>query len=382
MKILFIDTLYRSVVDQLGHSLLPGEGDDFSRLNDSLGNQFGTGASYVRELIALGHDASVIYANSPKSQMAWSREVGIGGFRFIKPMWDYWQIVSRIPLVGRIIHENSALVKILMAQIARLNPDVVYLLNINLLNNKLIKTIQSKGIVVVGQIASPLPPKYFYTGYDHIFSAHPGQVKRFKNLGISSSWLPLAFDAQHTKTLSNVSKSERYRDVTFVGTFGRHQKSTVPLMKALAKAIPTLEIYSFASARYMKRLGLENNFKGAAWGDKMYDIFSKSKIVINRHGAVAEGYSVNFRLFEGTGMGAIVLTEEGRNLADLFEPGTEILTYRSIPEAVEKAREVLANFDKFQSIGTRGQNRTLTDHTYKNRARSMENVLVGLLSNP
>ena len=42
---------------------------------------------------------------------------------------------------------------------------------------------------------------------------------------------------------------------------------------------------------------------------------------LNRHIDVAEGYANNMRLFEATGVGALLLTEAAPNLADLFEPG-------------------------------------------------------------
>jgi spore maturation protein CgeB len=235
--------------------------------------------------------------------------------------------------------------------------------------------------LVVGQIASPLPPKKMLIEYDHIFSAHPGQVKFFLGMGISSTWLPLAFDADHYKKMNLEGWPERVRDVTFVGTFGRHQRNTAPLLTALAKEIPSLEIYTFASARKLKKFGLDKNLKGTAWGAKMHRIFAESKIVINRHGAVADGYSVNYRLFEGTGMGALVVTEAGKNTADLFEPGKEILTYESIDHAVKVTKQALSDFDTYSKLAKSGQDRTLTQHTFSNRARELQAELEVLLEN-
>ena len=46
-----------------------------------------------------------------------------------------------------------------------------------------------------------------------------------------------------------------------------------------------------------------------------------TRIVVNRHIDVAEGYANNMRLYEATGMGALLITDRGRNLGELFEPG-------------------------------------------------------------
>jgi hypothetical protein len=380
MKILFVDTLYASVLDGLGYLSAPDQDDSFESLSKTLGQQkFAAGDMFARELEKLGHQVSVFYVNSLKSQATWSQSV-LGKSIAIHPArWRHWQLLSRIPIFGQIFHNKSELVTVLMRQIEHTKPDIVYVLNINFLNQKLIKKIKSSGSLVVGQIASPLPPKKMLIEYDHMFSAHPGQVKFFLNLGISSTWLPLAFDAYHYKKMTLEGWPERERDVTFVGTFGRHQKNTAPLLTALAKEIPNLEIFTFASARKMKKFGLDKNLKGTAWGAKMHRIFAESKIVINRHGAVADGYSVNYRLFEGTGMGALVLTEKGKNTGDLFEPGKEILTYDSIGHAVEVTKQALSDFETYSKLARAGQERTLSKHTFANRAQELQSVLGSLL---
>jgi hypothetical protein len=235
------------------------------------------------------------------------------------------------------------------------------------------------GAVVVGQIASPLPPASFYRSYDHIFSAHPGQVEHFKTKGVSSSWLPLAFDLNQRDFFDETGWPEKTRDVTFVGTFGRHQRNTGPLLKAISKEIPSLQIFTISNQNKLKRFGLTKFYKGKAWGLEMYKILAESKIVINRHGAVAGGFSVNFRMFEATGMGALLVTEKGKNTSDLFEPGKEILTYTSVDDAVQVIKSALADFESHQSIAFAGQHRTLTEHTYEKRSKEIEGFLRKLL---
>jgi spore maturation protein CgeB len=380
MKILFVDTLYSSVLNGLGYYSQPTSKENFIELNAALSDQkFGSGDNYSSELRRLGHETSVIYANSLKSQISWANENSETHFPANPLVWRNWQLVSRIPLFGQLLHRFFPLTRILLEQIEKLKPDVVYVLNINLLNRKIIEKIKSYGSVVVGQIASPLPPLRMFRGYDHIFSAHPGQVKYFQQNGFSSSWLPLAFDAAQFESLEMAGWPARNRDVTFVGTFGRHQKNTAPLLKALAQEIPTLEIFTFASKKKLRRYGLDPFLRGKAWGREMYRVLAESKIVINRHGKVAGGYSVNFRMFEATGMGALLVTERGKNIGDLFTPGREVLTYQSVDEAVRVTKEALSDSRLLSQVAKAGQQRTLKDHTFAKRSHELNKALTNLV---
>lgn len=376
MKVLFLDNLYLAVLNKLHHLEEPKHEENYRDLNKNLNSQkFAAASMLSQELTKIGHQSSVIFSNSQKAQLAWLREQEERAISSSSFAWKRWQLISRVPIIGIFAYNRTTLVQIFMKQIEMEKPDVLYCVNINILNSELIKKIKKMGILVVGQIASPLPPKKFFMNYDHIFSAHPGQVATFKSVGVSSSWLPLAFDRTHFDSISKSGWPERTREVSFVGTFGRHQKNTAPLMKAIAKEIPGLEIFTFAKPSRMKRMGLEKNHKGPAWGPEMHKIIAESKIVINRHGKVADGFAVNYRLFEGTGMGALVVTEEAKNMSDLFEPNQEIITYSSIDDAVQKIKAALENPDASASIAKRGQARTLETHTFANRAKQVAETL-------
>ena len=76
---------------------------------------------------------------------------------------------------------------------------------------------------------------------------------------------------------------------------------------------------------------------------------------LNRHiGVEAEGYANNMRLYEATGVGSLLLTDDGSNLAELFEPGREVVTYAGADDLVEKARHYLAHEDERRAIAGAG----------------------------
>lgn len=379
MRIFIIDTLYSGLLNRLEYFNRPLDGQEFHDLNDFLCQQkFSSGPAYLAEFHRAGHTAAVVFANSPRSQLSMNHITR--SLPLVLPSWRHWQLLSRIPILGRDLHNRSTKVKILLQQIKDFEPDVIYCLDINFLNKQLLKQIKQSVRLVVGQIASPLPPKSFYLGYDHIFSAHPKQVEHFKNLGVNSSWLPLAFDKDHTREFEENGWPARNRDVTFVGTFGRHQKNTKAIMKAVGHLNPTLEIYTVTPESKLRRWGLAKYYRGPAWGEKMRKVFAESKVVVNRHGPVAAGYAVNNRLFEATGMGAILVTEEAKNLGDLFEPGREVLTYFSATDAARTIHSILKNYSPDNLVGLAGQARTWADHTHASRVKVIEKTLKQLLS--
>jgi spore maturation protein CgeB len=81
------------------------------------------------------------------------------------------------------------------------------------------------------------------------------------------------------------------------------------------------------------------------------------------------------RLYEATGMGALLLTEKKDNLKDLFEPGKEIETYSDPEEAVEKIDALMRHRERLAEIAAAGLARTLREHTYQTRMKELLDIL-------
>jgi spore maturation protein CgeB len=88
----------------------------------------------------------------------------------------------------------------------------------------------------------------------------------------------------------------------------------------------------------------------------------------------------NMRMYETTGMGTCLLTDSGDNMADLFEPDREVVTYSSIDECIEKSRYLLDHEDVRRKIALAGQQRTLRDHTMSNRSLQVDSMIQGMLN--
>src|SRR6185295_1579979 len=113
-----------------------------------------------------------------------------------------------------------------------------------------------------------------------------------------------------------------------------------------------------------KNPAIARAYQGRAWGLDMYKIYARCKIVINRHGEVAKGYSNNMRLFEATGMGALLMTEDSPNIGQYFNPGSECITYKESRDLHSSIEYYLNHQEELRMIAKAGQARTLKDHTY------------------
>jgi spore maturation protein CgeB len=107
----------------------------------------------------------------------------------------------------------------------------------------------------------------------------------------------------------------------------------------------------------------------------MYEIFHKSLITLNHHIDVADAYAGNGRLFEATGMGTLLVTDWKKNLHEMFEPGKEVVAYRSAEECAEMVQYYLGHAEEREAIARAGQQRTLRDHTYYQRMQEFADIV-------
>ena len=99
-----------------------------------------------------------------------------------------------------------------------------------------------------------------------------------------------------------------------------------------------------------------------------------AKVVVNPTNFL-EVEGVNCSLFEIAGCGAFQITESKPSLPQLFDEGTEIVTYRTRRELKEKVDYYLAHEQERQEIADRAQRRAHREHTYELRLKKMLETL-------
>lgn len=107
----------------------------------------------------------------------------------------------------------------------------------------------------------------------------------------------------------------------------------------------------------------------------MYEILAHSQVTLNRQIEAAEGSANNMRLFEATGVGAMLVTDDGKNLSDLFRRAEEVVSYANEDDAVRALRRFVENKDEWLRIAEAGQARTLNEHTYARRIPELVELL-------
>ena len=114
--------------------------------------------------------------------------------------------------------------------------------------------------------------------------------------------------------------------------------------------------------------------KKPVFGQQMFDIISDSKILVNTHIDDTE-YAGNMRLFEGTGLGCLVLTDIKKELNNLFKIGKEIDVFENEKELIEKCKFYLSNIQKINTISLLGQKKTIENYNYEKRISILDEYI-------
>ncbi|HEY2374038.1 MAG TPA: glycosyltransferase [Gaiellaceae bacterium] len=349
MKILIVDPYYPGVLEAHYRSRpdLAGQSYD-TQWRALMDLAFGTSDAYSFGLRAAGHEGHEIVPNCAPLQRAWARE--------------HRPRLARLPW-------RLAAPAILVEQAAWYQPDVVYVQSIGAFHPLTLRLLRRRTNALAGQLASRPPQKERVRMYDVLFTSFPHFVGR---LPVPTHLLRIGFD---DRVLQRIDAKEKRYDVVFVGQLGGGEHGPAnDVLEAAAAHVP-VEVWGPGLDDRSERSPFRTRHHGVVWGIEMLRVLAGSRIALNRHIAAAEGHANNMRLFEATGVGAMLLTDAARGLDTLFEPDREVVTYTSAGDLVEKARWYLEHEDERAAIAAAGHARTLSDHTYVARMRELVSIL-------
>lgn len=324
MKCLFLNTYYENFLKD-HYSKNKIEHLEYMEQWDSIqSTKFGDSDFYSFSLEKQGWMAHDLITNCNPLQKAWAKENDYNGG---DPIW--------------------------VEQIRHYKPDVVYTQGTWLINDETYPLIKPYCKVIAGQTSTQCDN--FYTDkFDVIFTAVPSYVDEFRKVGVNSYYLALAFDDRIT------FNEPKIYGVTFVGQLSGTHSKRKKVINAVSK-VCDLKVWA-----------------GEKWGMDMYRIMAQSLITINCHIDHAPPYVGNMRMFEATGCGACLVTDNGINMQELFHVD-EVLAYDTPEEAAATVEHYL-NFPKLAGlIAKQGQRRTLKEHTYEKRMEKVDGILRDLL---
>jgi spore maturation protein CgeB len=312
-----------------------------------MGTFFGTADSYSHFLAAAGHQAHEVVVDCEPLQRAWEAEHGRRRRRF-----------------GRARPQ-------VLDQADWFEADVVYVQNLNVLGPRTLRRLGRRRLLV-GQIASELPEPEQLRPFDLVLTSFPHFVDRLRRLGPDSAYFRIGFDP---RVLDHVDTRGSREGARFVGALRHDQHGRGNELLARASLRAPIDFWGYGVDGWPGDSPVKRRYRGEAWGLEMYRVLAGAKVALNRHIDVAEDYANNMRLYEATGVGALLLTDAKRNLGELFAVGREVVAYEDADDLAAKIEHYLEHEDERASIARAGHERTLGEHSYEARMRELADIL-------
>lgn len=386
MRILILNTDYPEFLAWL-YAQNPGlEQKSFDeQMHVRMESLFGVADFYSSNLRKIGHEAWDIHINNDFMQRRWAKEHGLPSDETVAPDSLIKTALKRAvnmaantrlrhlkpvlrPLFRSMNGGSAYSYEILAAQIEHYNPDVLLNQTMDGHIGHFLREKKSHIRLLVGQIASPLPPGDDFGCYDLIISSLPNFVEYFRRTGVAAERHLFGFEPV---ILTRLGPHEKSIPVSFVGGLSRDHTSRIAWLEYLCRHTD-IEVWGYGVETLPQDSWIRKRYKGKAWGVGMYQVLRDSRITVNYHIGVAGPYANNMRLFEAAGVGCLLITDWKVNLDDILRVGNEVIAYRNPEDCAEKIRHYQKSNCDRNTIATAGQVRVMQQHTY---ARRMEELV-------
>jgi spore maturation protein CgeB len=206
----------------------------------------------------------------------------------------------------------------------------------------------------------------FLAGYDRIYFKNPDLVSQLSEIqGLPVRYLPEACNSEWHRS------DDPYGQSDHIAVVGNVHPTRAALLSRLVSAKVPIRIFGHPPAGWVGYSELRRHHvgHGVRRQEKAAVFRSAAAVLNNLHPAEFSG--TNCRLFEATASGALVLTEERQGLRDLFDVGSEVVTFASFDELVDRYRETVANPEWARGIADAAARRSHNEHTYEHRLSAM-----------
>jgi|GEM_PF-102107 len=216
--------------------------------------------------------------------------------------------------------------------------------------------------------------------FDFIFTIQKGKcIEALREAGAGEvHYVPVGCDPElHAPLLLSAEEKKRWGSpVSFMGA-GYHNRQQ---MFASLADLP-LKIWGseWPTCRPFDRLVQENGRRLTP--AEYIRVFNASDININLHSSTERdgvdpfGDFLNPRTFELASAGAFQLVDQRSLLAEAFEIGKEVITFRNTQELKDKIAYYLSHPEERRAVAARARERALKDHTYTERMRRMLSLI-------
>jgi spore maturation protein CgeB len=358
--------------------------DEHKQLNDKsyqekitllLKKKYYQADSLAQALIKLGHQAEVIIPTCNPLQINWAKENN-------KWLFYKWHLQKPIrSLQARFLSQYNTFDtirdEILLAQIKKEKPDVVFVYSSIWIGKRTLQKIKSIVRKTILQWSCPISmrwEKFFFNEFDFIVSASPSISAYFTKKGIKSFYLQQAFD---TEIVAEINNDNHKSDIVFIGNFSKYHSYRFEIVEYLLQNGVSIDIYGTIDDNFHPGSLLKSKIKAPIIGAEMFDVYKQYKLALHVYGGGTENDGIDWssyagakRIFEITGAGVALITSFQKNLKEMFDDD-EILTFNTREECLQIINYYLSNTNELINIAKKGQQKTLSSHTFINRAEKL-----------
>jgi spore maturation protein CgeB len=219
--------------------------------------------------------------------------------------------------------------------------------------------------------------------YDFVFTYGGGDPVANHYLRLGAKNCHPIYNALDPETHHPVTPQERFRDkehfacdLAFIGNRLPDREQRVEQLFLLAAELaPELSFILGGEGWGTKHLPQNVRWIGHVATADHNAVNNSARMVlnINRESMAEVGFSPPTRVFEAAGSGACLITDRWPGIEQFFAEGSEILVASTAQEIVRFLREVDASAAR--AIGGRMREQALRQHTYKQRAQTVDAIL-------
>jgi len=304
--------------------------------------------------------------------------------------------------------KNNWYFQIIIEQINFYKPDILFLSSEALLSGSQVKFLKNnfsfiKKIILWTGVLNSLKNNYLIKNVDEIFTSCKTIYDKLK-LVKKVQLIYFAFDKN---ILKNIKDGEKKHEIIFLGNIflerELHGKRS-EILNYLTKKhkinfFSNLKNYSFKNFlknfvykffklseyknfNFFKEINFYNNLyelkkinqSNNLYGLKQFEKLSQYWMILNTH-ANNINCSSNIRLFEATGVGSCLFTENSKNISDLFDKNKEIITFENKEDLNEKINYLKKNHLEIEKIGKNAQKKVLKKHIFEERILEFESKI-------
>ena len=287
-------------------------------------------------------------------------------------------------------------------KIKRFNPDIIFCLSpLIYISNNFIKELKSKlkkRLKFIAWYGANCGDEDIFSKFDLTLSNSKHLVNSLKKKSINSDFLQHCFDLDILKKI--VPASTKQNSISFFGNLNidKDFRDRTKMIVDIKSKIDCFDIYAetqkpnkylefkyesikirHKASKYLKKIFPEIDLKnwqdetllpGSPWilekkftksilkplyGKEMLERLALYQMTFNKHNNHTGDVACNMRMFEATGMGNLLLTDNKSDIAEYFSPDDEVVVYNSTHEAIDKIKQLLDNPNLARSIAKRGQ---------------------------